>query len=134
MRISDWSSDVCSSDLRTRGVNQHAGIGSKTRRLVEIARRQVLPATQAPKTAIHNGYTIYVSAALCHCHLFAVPGNRGTGIVIAIECQSGRITAGCGYRIELRITAAIGGKHYELALRGPSLLRVNRHKIERAND
>src|SRR3546814_2458913 len=125
MRISDWSSDVCSSDLRTRGVNQHAGIGSKTRRLVEIARRQVLPATQAPKTAIHNGYTIYVSAALCHCHLFAVPGNRGTGIVIAIECQSDRITAGCGYLIDLLFAAAIGGKHEMLYGQGPCRLCVS---------
>src|SRR3546814_11557631 len=39
MRISDWSSDVCSSDLRKRPLHERLGCGDRRPRLARQARR-----------------------------------------------------------------------------------------------
>src|SRR3546814_5583332 len=41
MRISDWSSDVCSSDLLTDAVGRHAGIDERTARCIGAIGRQL---------------------------------------------------------------------------------------------
>src|SRR3546814_14811423 len=43
MRISDWSSDVCSSDLKTNAGSSSGDDGMAARKIVAIACRHVIP-------------------------------------------------------------------------------------------
>src|SRR3546814_10740766 len=52
MRISDWSSDVCSSDLRRQGLRR--ALGPRPRRGLRVAARRPLPSRRTRRRSVVN--------------------------------------------------------------------------------
>src|SRR3546814_71902 len=90
MRISDWSSDVCSSDLKAIVTGSTAGIG---RAIAEGLAR-------AGAAVVINGRTQKrVDAALRELHV-RLPGAELTGV--AADVATDRMSVGLGKRVSVR--------------------------------
>src|SRR3546814_19880551 len=87
MRISDWSSDVCSSDLRRMTMPQYLSIHPLTRQAF-APYGDVIEADPSTVRLINNGTTE-------RFHRLGVTEAEGDGIIISIRSEERRVGKEC---------------------------------------
>src|SRR3546814_20925916 len=88
MRISDWSSDVCSSDLL-----QQYEVGHHCRQRPALPARQFLPTASGALPESRPGPLVVVSCSVSHRHARTARKRvaEGKGVSVRLDLGGGRI-------------------------------------------